>query len=466
MEYLSETKRRGLIVLAIFTMCLALANRSIADPERQITTAHQPHVLTNINAWSPDGEWIVYDIRSGSVFDGSRIEHVNVHTGEVQRLYESKSGAHCGVVTYSPVDRRVVFIHGPEHPTANWSYGFSRRRGAVVDIVNPGVARPLDAMTYVPPFTPGALRGGSHVHVFSPDGQWVSFTYEDDVLAQLDADPQAPHHEPNQRNIGVSVPAGPVRVDRSYPRNHDGDWFSVVVTRTESQPRPGSDEISKAFEEAWVGNQGYTRDDGTRQHRALAFQGLVTAPDGTSHAEVFIVDLPEDLTQAGTAPLQGTATTRPAPPRGVNQRRLTFTSDQRYPGVAADPRHWLRVSPDGEAIAFLMRDDGGIVQLWTVSPRGGEPSQVTRNTTPIASAFTWSPDGVWIAHVMDGSVCISELATGNTWRLTARSGLDNDPSPQACVFSPDGSKIAYTRFVEEFQQIFVVDVPRKSAVSH
>ena len=87
MKHLNETKRRGLIVLAIFTMCLALANRSIADPERQITTAHQPHVLTNINAWSPDGEWIVYDIRSGSVFDGSRIEHVNVHTGEVQRLY-------------------------------------------------------------------------------------------------------------------------------------------------------------------------------------------------------------------------------------------------------------------------------------------------------------------------------------------------------------------------------------------
>jgi hypothetical protein len=146
-------------------------------------------------------------------------------------------------VTYHPREPRVVFIHGPEQPTAEWSYGASRRRGALIDVARPGVARPLDAMTYAPPFTPGALRGGSHVHVFSPDGGAVSYTYEDEVLARLGATGE---HDRNQRNIGVSVPvAGGVPVARSHPRNHEGEWFSVLVSRTVNRPRPGSDEVPR-----------------------------------------------------------------------------------------------------------------------------------------------------------------------------------------------------------------------------
>jgi len=428
--------------------------------ERQLTNAPHGHVLTNLNIWSPDGQWIVYDVRTGEEFDGTRIEQVNVTSGAVQRLFETHDGAKCGVATRSPIDSRVVFILGPEAPTPDWSYAFTRRRGALVDIGRPGISRPLDAMNYAPPFTPGALRGGSHVHVFSPDGRWVSYTYEDDVLARLDADPRSPAHEPNQRNIGVSVPAGPVRVARTHPRSHDGDWFSVLVSRTVAQPRAGSDEISKAFEEGWVGQAGYRRSNGTRQPRALAFQGMVVAPDGRTHAEVFIVDLPEDLTRAGSAPLEGTPTTRPTPPAGVTQRRLTFTSEQKYPGIAQSPRHWLRVSPDGSRIAFLMKDDAGVVQLWTVSPNGGPVRQVTRNASDISSAFTWSPDGRHVAHIMDGSVCVTDIPDGRTRRLTAAAAKASAPSAQACVFSPDGRSIAYTRKVAgpsgAFQQIFVV----------
>ncbi len=43
----------------------------------------------------------------------------------------------------------------------------------------------------------GALRGGSHVHVFSPDGSAVSFTYEDEVLARLG--PGSGEHQLNRR---------------------------------------------------------------------------------------------------------------------------------------------------------------------------------------------------------------------------------------------------------------------------
>ena len=422
--------------------------------ERQLTSAPQGHVLTNIGVWSPDSRWIVYDTRSADhVFDGTRIERVDVETGRVETLYSAADGATCGVVTWHPTEPRVVFIHGPERPVPAWNYGPTRRRGAIVDARFPGVARPLDAMNYAPPFTPGALRGGSHVHVFSPDGGAVSSTYEDEVLARLGT---SGSHDINQRTIGVTLlGAGRnVNVARSHPRNHDGDGFTVVVARTVNRPRPGSDEISRAFEECWVPRPGGPR--------TLAFLGNVTAADGREHAEVFRVELPADLTvPADGGSLEGTTTRRPAPPRGTVQRRLTFTSSRKFPGVVTAPRHWLRAVPDGSAIAFLMKDDAGEPQLWTVSPAGGEPRQVTRNPAGVSSAFSWSPEGRRIAHVMDGSVCVTDVATGATKRLTLRAEGETAPLALACVFSPDGRRIAFQRKVRGaggvFAQIFIVD---------
>jgi hypothetical protein len=401
--------------------------------------------LTNIGVWSPDGEWIAYDVRSdasGDKFDGARIERVRVATGEVRVLYEAKNGAHCGVVTFHPREGRVVFILGPEHPTSEWSYGPYHRQGAIVEVDRPGVAVNLDARDLTAPFVAGALRGGSHVHVWAPAGDWVSYTYEDHTLAGYTD--ETDEHEMNLRNVGVSVPDRTVAVDRDDPRNQDGTHFSVLVTRTTGRPRPGSDDIKKAFEEGWVGTNGYVRADGRRQERALAFQGHVVTAKGETVAEVFIADLPADLTQPGDGPLAGTATRRPCPPRGVVQRRLTQTTERKYPGIQG-PRHWLRTSPDGGRIGFLMKDDAGVVQLWTVSPNGGAPVQVTRNPWPVASGFTWSPDGRWVAHVMDNSVCVTEMATGRTTRLTARSDDAGAPRPEACVFSPDGRSIAFVR---------------------
>ncbi len=430
--------------------------------EIQITDRPIGHVLTNTNVWSPDGRWIVYDTRSdpaGDKFDGNTIEIVNVETREVREIYRAKNGAHCGVATFSPRENKVAFILGPEHPTNDWQYSAWHRQGVIVDIDKPGRAIPLDARDITPPFTPGALRGGTHVHVFDGAGEWVSFTYEDHVLATLDASPSAGPHDVNQRNIGISVPGRSVRVRPDHPRNHDGDFFSVLVTRTVNQPRPGSGEISRAFEEAWVGTSGYVRTDGTRQRHALAFQGTVVAPTGDLISEVFVVDIPDDVAVAGESPLEGTPTSRPAPPSGTQQRRLTFTADRKYRGLQG-PRHWLRSSPDGTQIAFLMRDDAGTVQLWTISPNGGDSHQLTHNRSNIASAFTWSPNGQSIAYVADNSIFVTDVPSGGSTRLTPRSNDSTAPRPEACVFSPDGNRIAYVRPVAErttvYNQIYVV----------
>jgi dipeptidyl aminopeptidase/acylaminoacyl peptidase len=433
-----------------------------ADAERKITDRATGHILTNTNVWSPDGRWIVYDTRSdpaGEKFDGQTIEIVNVETGEVREVYRARNGANCGAATFSPKGNQVIFILGPEHPSDEWRYGPWHRQGVIVDIDPPHRATALDARDLTKPFTPGALRGGTHLHVFDAEAELVSFTYEDHLLASLNNELDGPDHDYNQRNVGVSLLRRPVRVSSDHSRNHDGSAFSVLVTQTKNTPRPGSDEISRACEEAWIGQRGYLRKDGTRQPRALAFQGSVATRNGTTIAEVFVVDLPDDVTTPDVAPLEGTATTRPFPPRGTQQRRLTNTEDRRFPGLQG-PRHWLHSSPDGAAIAFLMRDDDGVVQISLISPNGGEPRQLTHNHFDVASAFSWSPDGQWISYVADGSVFVTQTSSGATTRLTPRTADAAAPRPEACVFSPDGNRIAYVRQVTDengtWNQIFVV----------
>ncbi len=445
-------------------------------PERQLTTGPGGRILTNCNVWSPCGEWIVFDTRSdaaGSVFDGTRIQAAHVPTGEVRTLYESGNGACCGVATWHPTEMKVAFIHGPEFPTAEYSYGPTRRQGVVmpvnhhheetqptpprweggdeVSVANPVgvgledrprphprllrnrplssgegcfVARPLDARDLTPPFTPGALRGGSHVHVWHPRGDWLSFTYDDDLV-----------RDPQQRNIGVAIPK-PVNVPKTLPRNHSGDYFSVLVTRTVPHPRDGTDEISRACEEAWVGNT-----------RMLAFQGMVNV-NGKAVPEVFVADLPDDLTVPGDGPLEGTLTTLPHPPKGVTQRRLTC-------GGIGGPRHWLRSSPDGSRIGFLRPDAAGVVQLWTVTPTG-RSVPVTTGSLSVDSCFTWHPDGERVACVIGGRVCLVNATVGSVTALT--EPCEHPPRPEACVISPDGKRVAFVRHRPDGNQICVVDV--------
>jgi hypothetical protein len=403
--------------------------------EKQITSAPHGHVLTNAGVWSRDGARLVYDVRSardGSLFDGARIETIDIHTGEIAVLYESKNDACCGVASFSPVQDRVVFILGPERPTVSWQYGMARRRGAMVNEDQPGIAINLDARNLVPPFTPGALRGGTHLHLFSPDGRIVVSTYHDVLL------PPSQDH----RNICVSVLHHPVTVPRLHARNQSGTAFSVLVTRTTSTPSPGSDEIIRASEEAWLGREG----------NRIAFQGTVLTESGRQCAEVFVVDLPADLTIPGDGPLEGTLTERPAPPKGTVQRRITFTEK----GLSG-PRHWLRASPDGSQIGFLKKDDAGVVQFWTVPSSGGESRQITRfASVGVGSAFTWSADGECVAMVVGGAVGVVNVNDG-AWRELAAAGA-SPVRPEACVFSPDGRRIAYVRQCVPFNQIFVVDV--------
>ncbi|BET95234.1 DUF3748 domain-containing protein [Xenorhabdus taiwanensis] len=421
--------------------------------ERQITFDNRSHQITNINVWTPDSQWLVYDVRpDGASFTGLTIEKIHVNHGQTEIIYQAKDGAHVGVVTVSPQEPvRYAFIHGPEKPDTQWQYDFHHRRGVIVSDMQPSVAINIDAMDITPPYTAGALRGGTHVHIFSPDGSRLSFTYNDHVMHELDP-------ALDLRNVAVAVPLRAVMPAKKHPREYDGSYFSIVVSETTACPHPGSDDINRAYEEGWIGQRGYRKDNGQWQRWALAFIGDTYATNGEKIPEIYLVDLPEnddDYAVAGGQPLAGTETTLPAPPAGVKQKRLTFTHDNRWPGVVNVPRHWLRTSPDGSKICFLMKDKEGLVQLWYVSPNGGEPTQVTYSKNSIQSAFSWDSRGRFIACVCDNSVVLCDSQTGEMQRLTERT--DDAPSADAIVISPDDRYVAFMRDIDGYRQIFVVE---------
>lgn len=422
--------------------------------EKQLTFDPRGHQLTNINVWTPDSEWLAYDVRpSGSSFTGLCIERVRVADGQVDVVYRAQHGAHVGVVTVSPQQpTRYVFIHGPEHPDSHWHYDFHHRRGVIVSEPDRELAETLDAMDITEPYTAGALRGGTHVHVFSPDATRLSFTYNDHVMHEKDV-------ALDQRNVGIALPLHAVNVPKQHPREYDGSHFCVLVSQTTPQPLAGSDQISRAYEEGWIGDEGYLKPVGTRQRWALAFIGDTVAQDGQKIPEIFVVDLPAEdsaYAEAGEYPLQGTADRLPAPPASVQQRRITFTHQRKYPGLATTPRHWLRSSPNGDEIAFLMHDDAGIVQLWTVSPNGGNPRQITHGKHSVQSALSWHPNGESLFFAMDNSIVRCSAKSGEITRLTLRS--EQPPCAESVVVSPDGKKVAYMREIDGWPQLFVVNL--------
>ncbi len=449
----------------IFTVLLLILTDTLcASGEKVVTHSARGHLIHNTQVFSSDGRNIVFDSRNDEtqLASSSAIGMVNLITGEETTLYQSphpnSHGPGVGAATFSPVRDEVIFIHGLDPATESKPYGPSRRTAAIVSVGNPGKMTRLDARDVSAPFTPGALRGGTHAHQWSGDGKLISFTYNDAVIPPTGPAPA------DLRTVGVMVRDLPVRVVHPLPTEEfSGLSFSVVVIPVTPNPKPGSDEISRAYEEGWVGTRGYMKSDGSRQAKAIAFIGNLTTLDGKSHSEVFIADLPDDLTKVSSAaPLEGTSTTLPAPPAGVNIRRLTHTDSTPEPGLQG-PRHWVRVSPDGKTIAFLDQDENGIAQIFGVSPNGGSLRQLSQLKESVDCPFSWSPDGKRIACSAGGRVRLVDPNTGRSIVITEEFPKGREPK-NGISFSPDGSLIAFNRLLPhpdggDFLQVCVVGVP-------
>lgn len=427
--------------------------------DKQVTFDAKGHFLNNLQCFSSDGKWLVFDTRNddANIAGTGSIELLNLETGLQKILYEtegqSEFGPGVGAAAFSPVANRVIFIHGIRNAGKENPYSFTRRTGVAVDLEQPGQAIFMDARDVIEPFTAGALRGGTHAHSWSGDGQWLSFTYNDHVVEQYSkVDPEIN----DLRTVGILFPSKVNVVEKDF-ENNSGEMFGVIITAVTGNPRAGSDEIDKAFDECWIGTNGYLNASNHRVNKAIAFQGHVKDEDGRTKTEIFVVDLPEELIMG----LRGQRfnqdeSGRIAVPSGVKQRRLTFTAQ----GVQG-PRHWLRTNPEGTQIAFLSKDEAGYINVFFVSPNGGAVTQLTHHPFNIQSGLNYSPDGTRLAYRADDAICVTEIATGKFMKLT-------DPSTEASLpigsvnWSPNGQQLVYNRYVANEHgnhlQIFLLDI--------
>jgi hypothetical protein len=432
--------------------------------ETLLTTGTYGHTLNSAQVFSPDDQWIVYDTRNDDthISRTGSIEKVNVVTGEIVKVYTTDNqtvhGPGVGAVAFHPRENKMIFIHGLQNCDSIRPYGFTRRFGAVWKENAAGIHH-AEARTIKDPLVPGALRGGTHAHTWSGDGEWISFTYNDYLMELREKSTNGVVKD--LRTIGVMAPLKNVTVSRENEEEFSGEYFSVVAAAVTEKPSPGSDEIERAFDECWIGTNGYIKADGTRQKRAIAFQGHVRNADGALVTEVFIADIPDNITEATHGkPLEGTEETRPNVPKGLIQRRVTFTTGRKHAGMQG-PRFRLRTSPDGREVYFLMKDDADVVQIFSVPTAGGKAQQVTRLKNSIQAQFNVRPDGSKLSCIADNSVWIIDLVTGKATRITARAG-DQDAPVNGALWSHSGKMLAFNRYVaagnDRYLQIIGLDL--------
>ncbi|MEO5979426.1 MAG: DUF3748 domain-containing protein [Chryseolinea sp.] len=432
--------------------------------EVQVTFGPYGHTLNATQVFSPDGLWVVYDTRNDDtqIVTTSKIEKVNLKSGEIVTLYTAKNqtpyGPGVGAAAWNPSRDEVIFIHGLENCTESKPYGFTKRFGAIVDALKPGEFRHAEARCTTYPLAVGALRGGTHAHSWSGEGTCISFTYNDDLLTNLEKNSNGAIKD--LRTIGMSVPAQSVKMVNENAENFSGTYFSFVAATVTEDPKPESDQIDKAFDECWIGTNGYLKQNGGRQKRAIAFQGNVRDSKNQVVTEVFFSDVPERIEAMSNLPLQGTFETRPNVPAGLTQTRLTHTSDRKFPGLQG-PRCRLRTSPDGSSVYFHMKDDAGFVQIYRIKTIGGDIDRVTDFKGSVQAQYNISPDGNKLSCISENSLWIVDLSTK---KMNVISTPLAEPIIGGALWSPDGKQLVFNRYVgsgdKRYLQIFTVTIDR------
>ena len=141
----------------------------------------------------------------------------------------------------------------------------------------------------------------------------------------------------------------------------------------------------------------------------------------------------------------------------------------RLPGSAAVPRRLaardvfdlkraedVQISPDGKLVAYVRAEadihtDGRRRSIWIID----RSSQRERELAVDATGPRWSPMGSDIAFIGIGAVGRSELRVVQVSSKRGRTIANLPGEPSAPVWSPDGTTIAFTRFVEDPSAAYV-----------
>lgn len=429
---------RMFLILLFFTGVM-MATSSMAQ-ERQITFSPMGHDLDNNDNFSADGTWLCFDTRETVEFgihNCQSIGIVNIETGEERILLEypdaiistANPAPGIGAVSFNHARNEVAFIHGPplSEIGVRGPYDFPNRTGGRVSLDEPGVVHWLDKRDIVADrdTVPGALRGGTHRHEYTFNGNRIGFTYNDFLMKDYD------------RTVGYMEP---------HPNAPDGaSHFAVLMVPTVPIGESKSGELEKAWGDSWVGRDG----------RMRAFIGRVRTEDGTTYTQsLYVADVPlsVDVTTADS----GSATRFPSPPTGITIRRLTNDWAE---GI-------VRGSHDGKQISYYGKDGNDLSQVFVIPADGSTPPrQVTRLPSGTDAGLRWHPEGETIYCISNNGIVatsVKEESFGNSTFLTDQG--TGAPRTKLAI-SWDGKALAFNRPVasehknylgEDHVQIFVL----------
>jgi Tol biopolymer transport system component len=131
-------------------------------------------------------------------------------------------------------------------------------------------------------------------------------------------------------------------------------------------------------------------------------------------------------------------------PTGTDERQLTNLG----PNNSAFWEHW---SADGRQIVFseFPTSNNFNGELWVMNADGSHQHLLLRETAYDEEAPSFSPDGRWVVftrcRVAQESCAIYRIRTNGT-ELTAITHFQKEIGDWEPVYSPDGSKIAFTGF--------------------
>lgn len=380
---------------------------------RQRTDGNYGHFLNHRQAISHCGQFLYYDTRNADpdIIKTNRIESLDLIEDTTRVLYDTQSrsdyGPGVGAVVCHPLRSSVLFIHGLTNCDQDRPYAMTRRFGAWAsfDPRKPEVQiSALENRNARSEPTWGALSGGTHAHSFSPDGRWVSFTYNDARL-------------PDRRTVGFTL------VDRwessnrqtmpdtkpCFEDNFDGVGWSALALIPQ-------DPIESAREECWISSPHHAHGP-LKLAMIVRLRSRLTDPKWID--EIYVAEFP-DCALNWPSMLQGPihaseqkkeGSLAYAVPTGIELRRLTHSESAMHPGIAG-PRHWLLASNCGRWIYTMMKDSQGTVRVVRVEVSDGRWEFISENQESITHPIAIDPEGRQLSYLVGDRLTILDLQTG------------------------------------------------------
>lgn len=380
---------------------------------RQRTHGSYGHFLNHRQAQSHCGRFLYYDTRNSDpeIIKTTRIESLDLIDDTVRVVYDTQSrseyGPGVGAVVCHPLRSTILFIHGLTNCDQDRPYGMTRRFGAWAsfDPMKPSVKiSALESRRIESEPTWGVLSGGTHAHSFSPDGRWVSFTYNDTKV-------------PDRRTVGFTLVdawesktrPNPEAARGCFEDQFEGSGWSALALIPQ-------DGIESAREECWVTN---AYDAQATLRLAMIVRLATNRTDPQWIDEIYVAEFPPEARQWPKM-LQGPMATNRQHnadhwvldvPTGIRLRRLTYSQSAAYPGVAG-PRHWLLASRCGRWIYTMMKDSRGTVRVVRLGVADGQLDWISENQESITHPLAIDPQGSQLSYLVGNRLIILELQTG------------------------------------------------------